>query len=51
MLRLKSRFVLLSLCFCVFELVLLCSLNGFGVRFGLVSLKEIDFMGLFSCTL
>ena len=47
----KSGFVLLSLCFCVFELVLLCSLNGFGVGFGLVSLKEIDFMGLFSCTL
>ena len=31
-----NGFVYLSLFFCVSELVLLCSLNGFSVRFGLV---------------
>ena len=41
----KSGFVFLSLCLCVFEIVLLCSLNGFGVGFGLVSLKEMRFYG------
>ena len=41
----KSGFVFLSLCFCVFEIMLLCSLNGFGVGFGLVSLKEMRFYG------
>ena len=41
----KFGFVFLSLCFCVFEIMLLCSLNGFGVGFGLVSLKEMRFYG------
>ena len=36
----KFGFVFLSLYFCVSKLVL-CSLNGFGVEFGLVSLKEM----------
>ena len=36
-----NGFVFLSLFFCVSKLVLLCSLNGFSVRFGLVELEEI----------
>ena len=42
----KFGFVFLSLGFCVSKLVLLCSLNGFGVGFGLDSLKEMRFYGL-----
>ena len=42
------EFVFLSLFFCVSELVLLCSLNGFSVKFGLVLLNERRFMGLCS---
>ena len=44
-------FVFLSLFFCVFVFVLLCSLNGFSVRFGLVLLNERRFMSLCSCIL
>ena len=40
--------VFMSLFFCVSELVLLCFLNGFSVRFGLVLLNERRFMGLCS---
>ena len=36
-----NGFVFLSLFFCVSKLVLLWSLNGFSVRFGLVELEEI----------
>ena len=43
-----NGFVYLSLFFCVSELVLLCSLNGFSVRFGLVLLNKRRFMGLCS---
>ena len=39
----KFGFVFLSLGFCVSELGLLCSLKGFGVGFGLDSLKEMRF--------
>ena len=46
-----NGFVFLSLFFCVSELVLLCYLNGFGVRFGFVLLNERRFMGLCSCIL
>ena len=46
-----NGFVFLSFFFCVSELVLLCSLNGFGVGFGLVLLNERRFMGLCSCIL
>ena len=40
--------VLMFKCVCVLERVLLCSLNGFSVRFGLVLLNERRFMGLCS---
>ena len=43
-----NGFVFLSLFFCVSELVLLCSLNAFSVRFGLVLLNERRFMGFCS---
>ena len=43
-----NRFVFLSLFIYVSELVLLCSLNGFSVRFGLVLLNKRRFMGLCS---
>ena len=43
-----NRFVFLSLFIYVSELVLLCSLNGFSVRFGVVLLNERRFMGLCS---
>ena len=43
-----NGFMFLSLFCCVSELVLLCSLNGFSVRFGLVLLNERRFMGLCS---
>ena len=46
-----NEFVFLSLFCCVSELVLLCSLNGFSVRFGLVLLNERRSMGLCSCIL
>ena len=46
-----NEFVFLSLFCCVSELVLLCSLNGFSVRFGLVLLNERRSMGLYSCIL
>ena len=39
-----NRFVF----FCISELVLLCSLNGFSVGFGLVLLNERRFMGFCS---
>ena len=43
-----NEFVFLSLFFCVSELVLLCSLNGFSVRFWLVLLNERRFISLCS---
>ena len=43
-----NGFVFLSLFFCVSKLVLLCSLNEFSVKFGLVLLNERRFMGLCS---
>ena len=43
-----NGFVFLSLFFCLSELVLLCSLNGFSVRFGLVLLNKRRFVGLCS---
>ena len=43
-----NGFMFLSLFFYVSELVLLCSLNVFSVRFGLVLLNERRFMGLCS---
>ena len=36
----------MGLFFCVSKLVLLCSLNEFSVKFGLVLLNERRFMGL-----
>ena len=43
-----NGFVFLSLLFCVSELVILCSLNAFSVRFGLVLLNERRFMSFCS---
>ena len=43
-----NGFVFSRLFFCIFGLVLLCSLNGFSVRFGLVLLNERRFMVLCS---
>ena len=43
-----NGFVFSRLFFCIFGLVLLCSLNEFSVRFGLVLLNERRFMVLCS---